>query len=466
MFRFHLNKKTLSAKEKKGIRLQITRKISSKYLVLHSTLITNGKRCYLISGPSKSGKSTLSEIFKESGFKILANDFVATWVTNNNIYAGDINYRDKNKLKTKSKVDQIIFLIPEDIRDVFKSTRKELLQIYYKAIPDIDKKTLIRKTSKKIFKKIFDKHLCLGNRSTPQKWFLHLIKSINWSPKKTIGIIGVGTIGQDLANLLVGKNWIKNINLYSRNILRLKSIVLDLKSANPRKKITIYKSSSSLLRKSNIVVICFNSPNPPVNVKSDNERFNKFSTNAEAIKHLFSPKSLRSFAGTILVVTNPVDILASTLLKSSNFSLSSHQIYGVGLGLDYSRLKVQKQKGFDVIGEHGDKIIIVKRKKNLLFPTTNLKVLNFVKNYSPEIRKHTERTRFGPVHEIVSVIKSILNISSSKINRVSTQTEFGYLGSHIVFKNGIPKIILKPNKGTKTLLQKTKEIHQQIINNF
>lgn len=466
VYKFHLNKKTLNSREKKDIRLRITRKISSKYLVLHSTMISNGESCYLISGPSKSGKSTLSEFFEKNGYKILANDFVATWTINNNLYAGDINYAEINKLKTKSKIDRVIFLIPEDKRDVFKITKKELLRTYSKTISDVNKKVLLGQTSKATFEIVLDKHICLGNRNTPQKWYLHLLKGINWSPKKTVGIVGAGTIGQDLANLLVGENWLKRINLYSRNNLKLRSVVLDLKSANPKKKITIHKSPDTLLKNSNIVVICFNSPNPSTNINLNNERFNKASANAEIVKHMFSFKSLRSFMGTILVVTNPVDILASTLLESSNFALSSHQIYGVGLGLDYNRVEVKKQKDLDVVGEHGDNVIIVRNKNNRLYLTTNSEISNFVKNYSLEIRKHTERTRFGPVHETLSIIKSVLDISSPRINRVSTQTEFGYLGSHIVIKDGIPETITKPSKKVKKLLQKTKTVHRQIIDNL
>ena len=81
--------------------------------------------------------------------------------------------------------------------------------------------------------------------------------------------------------------------------------------------------------------------------------------------------------------------------------LYSNQVFGVGLGLDFERLKTFSSAGYELVGEHGDGMLLVRKKENLLKLCRNEKILDKVKEYSLRVRAFVPRTRFGPSHEVL-----------------------------------------------------------------
>lgn len=425
----------LAPQKKKELRLEIARRLPPNVIPLHACVISNGHKTILISGVSKSGKSTLARILKKLGFNTEANDFVATWLHGGDLYVSDINLEENNQDKTPLKIDQVIFLKPEDPRDVFKLSNKQLKILYQSTLTPLNHKDLRRFLINPVFEEIYKLHYCLGNRKTPQRWLQSIKNTLYEKKPSRIGIIGMGTIGQDLSNLLIREPWLTSLSLYSPNQNKLGGIILDLNSANPNLQINQAKSAKSVFKKSDIVVLCFNINSPATTIDSLSERHRKIIAHSEVCHEIASDiRKIKNFLGTILVVSNPVDFLSWYLYEKSD--LLSNQIYGIGLGLDKKRLQTITNEKFEVIGEHGDEIKIAKVINNTLSLINSPKLLSLLTSYSNRIRQFTTRTRFGPVHEILSIITSFRKRNAAI--RVSTKYDDSFfLGDIIELSNKI-----------------------------
>lgn len=140
----------------------------------------------------------------------------------------------------------------------------------------------------------------------------------------------------------------------------------------------------------------------------------------------------KKFQGKVLVITNPIDLMAwclyyfSQLGDSGNLDwqgIFSPQIFGVGPGLDYRRLQVSfPHTRLDIAGQHGNLLVLTQLSQHgSLIKVNRPRILNKVLNFSQAIRAGVSRTRFGPAHESLSIISS-LNSDQLKEVRVSTLT--------------------------------------------
>ena len=461
-YTFNVESLPLGPQMKKELRLDIAKRLPSNIIPLHACVISDGDNTILISGASKSGKSTLAHILKKLGFRVVANDFVASWLHDGDIYASDINLKENNQDKKPMKIDQIVFLKPKDPRDMFRLNLKQLKILYRSTLTPLSYKDLKHLLTNPIFKQIYKLHYCLGNCQTPQRW-LRCIKNTLYGEKPSrIGIIGLGTIGQDLANLLIREPWLTSLSLYSPNQNKLAGAILDLKSANPTLTISKETSAKKVFGESDLVVLCFNQNNPTNILNTANERHRKILVHSEICNKIAKDvRKINNFNGTVLVVTNPVDFLSWYFYQESG--LLSNQVYGVGLGLDYKRLKTLSLEKFEVIGEHGDEIKIVRTKNNQLISVNNPDLLSKLTSYSNRIRQFTSRTRFGPVHEILSLLVSLRRRNATI--RVSTKYGEVFLGQTIVLRNRIPMIKYKisPSLQTKfSMIQKNFGQYKQL----
>jgi L-lactate dehydrogenase len=416
--------------EKKFLRLKIATSLKNKYLPLHACLIEKDGRGILISGKSKSGKSTLAESLLKKGFRILANDFVVAWEQDGILYVGDLNYEKENLNKKAVPVYKFFFLLPDDPRDIFSLCKSEAINFYIDTLEPLKPSEAKKLTEKRIFSELLKKHLCLGNRKNVTRWQRCLLEHCEIKTHSRVGILGMGVVGQDIANLLVGQDWIKGLELFSRNKQKLKSLVLDFKSANPTLPIEAHGSIDSLLSKSDVVVVCLRIE---VDSKLDvEERMAKLLPHAQALWEISRSLRSKNFKGKILMVTNPIDLLSWCVYYFSQISdkgnldwkgLFSSQVLGMGPGLDYRRLLVYSPHShLDVSGPHGDLLRLTQlsrygQHKAVHHP----RILQKVLNYSQAIREGVSRTRFGPAHELVSIVTALNRDLFTQV-RVSTLT--------------------------------------------
>lgn len=439
----------LSPAQKKDARFRIAADLPPEYIPLHASVITKDGFTIAITGASKSGKTTLSEMFIKSGYKCVANDFVILWQEGKKLMGADLNYSDVNANKTPLSIDLILVLTPDDVRDVYRLNRHNLTNFYVDSLTPMSLRKLDVFSKSAVFDAVYAKHIALGNRQSPKRTHDIISTTIRSMPLNKVGVIGVGTVGQDISNLLLTQSWAKELHLYSPNLDKTKSIAKDLSSATTDIKVEAHADAQTLINETNSLVLTFNSHRSDLFIPNIEERRKKLFLHASIIWELSRYIRKAKYKGIIVVVTNPVDLLSWCMYYFSNLDdnlnldwggLSSHQVVGIGLGLDVHRLKTITTKNYDLVGEHGDGLLLVKNTRQGTTIVNNKKLLESIKTFSTDIRKHTERTRFGPSHDILRVMRE-LSIRSGGIIRYSTlSSDSCFLGIPTeICKYGVPK---------------------------
>jgi len=447
LFEFENKFEVVTNSDKKLCRLSLVKKLPCGFVPLHGVLLKGKDFSVLITGAHGSGKTSLASQLTKMGFEILANDFVICWVRNNKILAGDLNYLSVNKSRKAVRVDYLVCLTPLDYRDRFIANSTEFAYFYKTTLKEMSP-TQIRSVMKTLaFRSLYKIHFCLGNRQNIGRTTSSLTQVFERGHALSrIGIVGMGTIGQSLSNLLIGEKWIDELHLYTKTFRKLIGIEMDLKSAGQDTKIKIHKSLKNLVSNVDVLVLCFKVKNEGINCFAG-ERLQKVLPHAELIRKIANLLRTVTFKGRVLVVSNPVDLLSGAIYTFSNLSsggrvdwrgLFSDQVFGVGLGLDYQRLNVLKSTptpGLEVLGEHGDHLFLARRNGKYIKYYENKELLSAINSYSPNIREYVERTVFGPTNEIVRVLRVLK--SHEGLLRVSTKmASENFAGNLVNCKNG------------------------------
>ncbi len=461
------NQKNLTPQNKKDMRFDVIRQLNTDTIPFHAALVKKEKTL-LICGPSKSGKSTLSEQLKSKGYTIHANDFVAVWKKGNKLFAGDINFETENRHKKPISIDFAIFLNPDSKKDIYRPTYNQAICLY-RDLFEINNNKVERFINTSVLKEIIGKSVVVGNRKTRGRWLKIIEHILSEQSMKSVGIIGFGTVGSEAASLLLTIKKLERINLYSPNKTKLIGEVMDLRSANPNTDVHICHNYSEVIQESDAIILTLKSSQKEKTATQ--ERTQRIKSHLNIIWDLTRQLRKNKYRGYILVVTNPVDILSSALYYYSNMNdakqwdwggLLTNQVLGIGIGLDYQRLRTFTNTDFELVGEHGENILLTKKSVGKLRSEEKGDLLQKVKDYSPKIRKYTNRTKFGPAHEIYRVFKTIFK--GGGIIRVSTMNEYGtFLGDVLSWQDNIPQIMLTKDKKVEKKLETTSNLHKDIL---
>ncbi|MBT7902858.1 hypothetical protein HN587_03270 [Candidatus Woesearchaeota archaeon] len=268
----------------------------------------------------------------------------------------------------------------------------------------------------------------------------------------SVGIIGLGNIGVALSSVIIGSELVDKLKIYSRNYDAVKSYSLDLddfsSTLKPATNIVACNSLEELLDV-DVTVICVRADFK--NGSSKDSRIQGLKYNLNMIKNI--AKVFKKYSGTVLMVTNPVDLMCRYFFESSG--LNSNQIYGIGSNLDTQRYQTVlssiygvpiDQISGQVIGEHGDSMV-------LLFSSTlvegghknydKLKIKKIVSKRSSVICQGAGRTRYGPAGVTLRTLKRLMGIYDG-VEQISTFHEGIYVGLPISFSNSSSQVVL-PN---------------------
>ena len=454
--------KTLTPQEKKRLRLEICASLSKTFLPLHACLLEKDGAGIVLSGIGGSGKSILASALEPLGYRQAAKDFIVVWEEKGKLWGGDLNFQSVNSGKKAISIEKLVFLNKTDPRDLYRFDIHNATKFYAESLYPQPEATSAKHSSGKIFRKLLANHFVLGNRISPEKWVKTFTYAMHPQSILRIGIIGLGTVGQDTASLIAGEDWVTQLNLFTTNSAKLKAVALDLQSANPTISIKTCNDYDSILRQSDLVCLTFKSADSDMDPKVE-ERMRRLTAHCSVIRNFAQGIKNTSYSGMILMVTNPVDLLSYALYRASQDALLSSQIYGVGLGLDYNRLQVIKpDKNLDVIGPHGDDLMLVKRKDDTLYPYADKETETKVKKYSNAVRAGTDRTRFGPAHEVLTIIHHFHDQTGTI--RASTLTEDGvFLGRLLDIRGNIPAATDKFRPDLRSSMQNIicKQLEQQ-----
>ncbi len=245
------------------------------------------------------------------------------------------------------------------------------------------------------------------------------------SPHK-VAIVGAGNVGASTAFALLFSPLVKKIVLVDKNQARAEGEAMDLAhAASLIRPVDIYAGGPADC--SNAKIIIFTAG---VNQQPGETRLDLAQHNTAIVREALPPLLEHCPGATLIMVTNPVDILTYVAWKISR--LPENKVLGSGTVLDSARFRhlLSRRLHFDprnihayVIGEHGDtevpvwslaNVAGVDLEKFYLLDGTHeddyfrAEVNNRVRKAAYEIIKKTGSTSYGVAMALTRITKSIL----------------------------------------------------------
>lgn len=170
-------------------------------------------------------------------------------------------------------------------------------------------------------------------------------------------IIGCGFVGSASAFCLVQSGLFSELVLLDANRDKAEGEALDVAHGIPfARPMKIYAGDYDDIADAAIIIVTAGA-----NQKPGETRLDLVQKNVGIFRSIIPEIAKRNFAGILLIVSNPVDILTYTAMKLSG--LPEHRVIGSGTVLDTARFKYQLGEHLQVdprsihafiIGEHGD----------------------------------------------------------------------------------------------------------------
>lgn len=171
------------------------------------------------------------------------------------------------------------------------------------------------------------------------------------------GIVGCGFVGSATAFALMQSGLFSEIVLLDVDEDKAEGEALDIVHGMPFVgAVKIYVGDYADLEDASVIIVTAGA-----NQKPGETRLDLVKKNMTIFRSIIPQIAKLHFAGVLLIVSNPVDVLSYAAWKMSG--LPKERVIGSGTVLDTSRLKVQIGQHFDIdsrcvhayiIGEHGD----------------------------------------------------------------------------------------------------------------
>jgi L-lactate dehydrogenase len=177
---------------------------------------------------------------------------------------------------------------------------------------------------------------------------------------RQVGIIGTGSVGTSVAISTLHSGVADALWLHDLNTARAEGEAMDMAhGAAFYPDCAVRSASLEEMRQCQAVVVAAGR-----NGRPDQSRLELLRDNARVVAEI--GRSLAGFAGTVVMVTNPVDVL--TLVMQQSSGLPHSRVLGTGTMLDTARLRqmLGRQLGpaansihAQVVGEHGDSEVVL-----------------------------------------------------------------------------------------------------------
>lgn len=175
-----------------------------------------------------------------------------------------------------------------------------------------------------------------------------------------VGIVGTGSVGTSVAVSTLLSGAASALWLHDLNVARAEGEAMDLAhGAAYYPDCELRTAALDEMRQCDVVVVAAGRNSRPGETRLDLLR-----DNARVVTDI--GRGLAGFAGTVVMVTNPVDVL--TLVMQQSSGLPPERVLGTGTMLDTARLrqKLGRELGpaansihAQVVGEHGDSEVVL-----------------------------------------------------------------------------------------------------------
>jgi L-lactate dehydrogenase len=281
--------------------------------------------------------------------------------------------------------------------------------------------------------------------------------------KNRVAIIGCGHVGATSAYSLLMNGLVEELVLIDKDGGKLLGEVMDLRHAVPlAHPALVHKGNYREAAKADIVVIAAG-----VSTQPGETRLDLLSRNITVVREIVRKLKRHKFDGILLMITNPVDILARVAQEESG--LPPARVIGSGTVLDTARLRSMLSEKLQiegraihayVIGEHGESEVAtwcaarIGGAPLVDFCTPDCPdfelMLEAVRASAPEIVRHKGYTSFAAGSCVNRICEAILR-DERTILPVSAMTsgQYGIAGVYlslpcVVGRKGVEKIVELP----------------------
>lgn len=260
----------------------------------------------------------------------------------------------------------------------------------------------------------------------------------------TVGVIGAGAVGQAVGGALVASGACGTLLVASRTPGQAAALVDDLddmRTALGSPVRPAVAEVSRMRREADAVVIAVRAPF--TNRRATDVRMGGAQANAPAVRSLGA--HLAGYRGTVLVVTNPVDLLSRLFAEESG----CRRVFGIGSSLDSARYRHTLARLLDVpvdavaghvIGEHGDGAVVCASSTTVNgqpVPVPRQQVRDELRARPGRINSGIGRTRCGPAGAVVAALRLALGVEDGT-TELSVAHGDAWLGIPVRFTRGEP----------------------------
>jgi L-lactate dehydrogenase len=264
-----------------------------------------------------------------------------------------------------------------------------------------------------------------------------------------VGVIGTGAVGQAVTGALVASGLCDRLLVASRTIEQAAALVDDLDDMRAALGSPVRPAPAEVeeLRACAAVVVAVRAQF--ANKRTTDVRMGGAQANAPVIRSLAG--QLAGYPGTVLVVTNPVDLLTRLFAEVSGCP----RVFGIGSGLDSARYRLTLARLLDVpvgavaghvIGEHGEAHVVCASSttvNGLPVPVPLQQVRDELRARPGRINHGIGRTRCGPAGAVSSTLRLACGVEDGT-TELSAPHGDGWLGIPVRFTGGQPLPSLPP----------------------
>jgi L-lactate dehydrogenase len=266
-------------------------------------------------------------------------------------------------------------------------------------------------------------------------------------PVATVGVVGAGAIGQAVTGALVASGLCARLLVASRTTEQAAALVADLDDM----RVTIgspvhpYTAPVTELGTCQALVVAVRANF--TNTHTTDVRMAGAQANAPVVYALGA--ALRGYTGTVLMVTNPVDLMTRLFAEASGCG----RVFGIGSNLDSARYRLTLARLLDVplsavhgqvVGEHGDAAVLCAstttvngRPLPLPLPLPVQQIRDELTWRPRRINEGIGRTRSGPAGSVVATLRLALGVDDGTTELCAPYRD-GWLGIPLQFTAGRP----------------------------
>jgi L-lactate dehydrogenase len=264
-----------------------------------------------------------------------------------------------------------------------------------------------------------------------------------------VGIVGTGAVGQAVGGALVTAGLCTRLLVTGRTPEQATALADDLSDMQGAYRSTVRPSAATVADLRNCAAVVVTVRGSFFNGRATDVRMGGVHANTPVVRALAA--QLTGYPGTVLMVTNPVDLMTRLFADESGCT----RVFGIGSSLDTARYRLTLANLLDVplravrghvIGEHGDAAVVCASSTTVnghRVPVPLQQVRDELATRPGRITSGIGRTKYGPAAAVLFALRLALGIEDGFVE-LSAPYGDGFLGIPLRFTGGRPLPCMPP----------------------